>query len=517
LENKSRFDTVDRPVQVSSEINLLTASPGPGNDNNDNELPAPARGKPSMYDAFLTLVTRISDLMWGPWTMFFIAFVSVFLTLRSRFFQVTRFGFIMRNTFGGMFNRSGDSNRERMTPFQATSTSLAGTVGMGNMAGVATALSIGGPGAIFWMWVLAFFGMITKAAEVTLGVHYRDVDEHGHVHGGPMYYINKALGWKSLATLFSIGVTINCFFSSSLLQAHTVGRAFNASYGINPYLVTGVMAIVTATVAIGGVRRIGRFCEALVPFMTVTYIIGGLVILAANVTELPGVIGQIIGYALAPAPAVGGFAGAAVMSAIQMGMARGMLSNEAGLGTAPMVHANAETPHPFRQGLWGAAEVFIDTTVVCTITAFVILSSGVLADGNSGIEMLLDAFATYYSPEITNAFISIAILTFCLSTQIGFFVYFETALVSLFGEKPFRYVKWAYFFPGVVFAGITNVDQLWALANISVAASALPNLVALLVLSGVFMTLMRDYLSGENRYTTASSDESRRYIRMAQH
>ena len=468
-----------------------------------------------MYAAFLTLISTISDLMWGPWTMIFIAFVSVYLTVRTRFFQVTGFLYILRTTFGRMFDRSGDRNRERMTPFQATTTSLAGTVGMGNMAGVATALSIGGPGAIFWMWLLAFFGMITKTAEVTIGVHYRDVDEHGHIHGGPMYYISKALGWKSLAVLFSIGVTINCFFSSSLLQAHTVGRAFNASYGLSPYAVTAAMAVVTAVVAIGGVRRIGRFCEALVPFMTVIYFAGGLVILVANASAMPSAFTEIFRYALAPAPAVGGFAGAGVMAAMQMGMARGMLSNEAGLGTAPMVHANADTDHPFRQGLWGAAEVFVDTTVVCTMTALIILSSGVLANGATGIEMLLDAFATYYSPEIANAFISVAILTFCLSTQIAFFVYFETALVSLLGEDVFRYIKWIYFLPGVVFAGITNVDQLWALANISVAASALPNLVALLMLSGVFITLMKDFLSGENKYATRITDMNREYVRMA--
>jgi len=468
-----------------------------------------------MHEQFLRLITSISDLMWGPWTMIFIAFVSLFLTFRTRFFQVSHFAYILRNTFGQMFDRSGDRNRERMTPFQAASTSLAGTVGMGNMAGVATALSIGGPGAIFWMWVLAFFGMITKAAEITIGVHYRDVDETGQVHGGPMYYIRKALGWKSLAILFSVGVTINCFFSSSLLQAHTVGRAFNASYGLNPYFVTAAMAVVTATVAIGGVRRIGRFCEALVPFMTVLYLLGGLIIVFANASAIPGVFAQILGYAFAPAPAVGGFAGAAVMAAIQMGMARGMLSNEAGLGTAPMVHANAQTSHPFRQGLWGAAEVFVDTTIICTVTAIVILSSGVLASGASGIEMLLQAFASYYSPQIANAFISFSILTFCLSTQIGFFVYFETALVDLLGETVFAYVKWIYFVPGVVFAGIANVDQLWALANISVAASALPNLVALLLLSGVFITLMKDYLSGEMRYATEIIDHSREYVRVA--
>ena len=468
-----------------------------------------------MYDAFLTLITRISDLMWGPWTMIFIAFVSIYLTVRSGFFQVTNFYYIMRNTFGRMFDRRADTDRERLTPFQATTTSLAGTVGMGNMAGVATALSIGGPGAIFWMWILAFFGMITKAAEVTIAVHYRDIDDDGHIHGGPMYYIRKALGWKSLAILFSIGIVINSFFSSSLLQAHTVGRAFHSSYGISPYLITGAMAIVTATVAIGGVRRIGRFSEALVPFMTITYLIGGLVIVIANAPAIPGAFAEIFRYALAPAPAIGGFAGAAVASAIQMGMARGMLSNEAGLGTAPMVHANAETEHPFKQGLWGAAEVFIDTIVVCTITAIVILSSGVLANGTSGIEMLLDAFATHYSPEFANALVSVAILTFCLSTQIGFFIYFETAVVSLFGENVFRYVKWVYFFPGVVFAGITNVDQLWSLANISVAASALPNLIALLFLGGVFITLMKDYLSADNHYATRIVDGTGNYVRIA--
>ncbi len=468
-----------------------------------------------MYDDFLTFITRISDLMMGTPTMLFIVFVSVFLTVRSGFFQVTHFCFVMRNTFGRIFVRSAGLSAERMTPFQATATSLAGTVGMGNMAGVATALSIGGPGAIFWMWILAFFGMMTKAVEVTLGVHYREVDESGRVHGGPMYYITKALGWNSLAVLFSIGVTINSFFSASLLQSHTVGRAFFASYNLNPYLVTGAMAVVTAIVAIGGVRRIGRVCERLVPFMTILYLFAGLAILIANSAQLPAVLAQILKFAWAPAPAVGGFAGAAVLSAMQMGMARGMLSNEAGLGTAPMVHSNAETSHPFKQGLWGAAEVFIDTTIVCTITAFIILSSGVLAQGSTGIELLIEAFATYYSPELASAFVSVAILTFCLSTQIGFFVYFETAVVSLIGERAFRYVKWIYFLPGIIFAGVTNVEQLWALANISVVASAVPNLIALLLLSGAFMKLMHDYLSGEKRFATAITDNNKQYVRMA--
>tara|TARA_B100001059_G_scaffold90166_1_gene88777 strand:+ start:696 stop:2102 length:1407 start_codon:yes stop_codon:yes gene_type:complete len=466
-----------------------------------------------MWDIFFNAASNLDAFLWGPWTMCFIAFVSIFLTFKSRFFQLSNFRYIFSQTFLKVFQRSDIRKKNTISPFQATSTSLAGTVGMGNMAGVATALSIGGPGAIFWMWVLALFGMITKAAEITLAIHYREVDDNGDIFGGPMLYIKKALGWRFLAILFSLGITINCIFTSSLLQAHTVGRALDASYNINPYLTTSLMAFVTMIVTIGGVKRIGKFCEALVPLMTLLYLGFGLIIFFANIESLPEVFMQILSYAFSPAPAFGGFAGASIMMAIQMGMARGMLSNEAGLGTAPMVHANAETKHPFQQGLWGAAEVFFDTTLVCTITAVVILSSGVLAGGNSGIELLLDGFSSYYSTATANIIISVAITTFCLSTQIGFFIYFKTALTELVGKKIFRIIKWIYFLPGIIFAGITNVDQLWQLANISVAVSAIPNLVALLFLSGVFINLMQDYISGKMKYETKLIDESKKYIK----
>ena len=466
-----------------------------------------------MWDIFFNAASNLDAFLWGPWTMCFIAFVSIFLTFKSRFFQLSNFRYIFSQTFLKVFQRSDIRKKNTISPFQATSTSLAGTVGMGNMAGVATALSIGGPGAIFWMWVLALFGMITKAAEITLAIHYREVDDNGDIFGGPMLYIKKALGWRFLAILFSLGIIINCIFTSSLLQAHTVGRALDASYNINPYLTTSLMAFVTMIVTIGGVKRIGKFCEALVPLMTLLYLGFGLIIFFANIESLPEVIMQILSYAFSPAPAFGGFAGASIMMAIQMGMARGMLSNEAGLGTAPMVHANAETKHPFQQGLWGAAEVFFDTTLVCTITAVVILSSGVLAGGNSGIELLLDGFSSYYSTATANIIISVAITTFCLSTQIGFFIYFKTALTELVGKKIFRIIKWIYFLPGIIFAGITNVDQLWQLANISVAVSAIPNLVALLFLSGVFINLMQDYISGKMKYETKLIDESKKYIK----
>lgn len=453
-----------------------------------------------MLDKILDIAALVDGVLWGPWTMIFIAAVAVFLTFKSHFFQFRRFSFIWKNTAGTIFSQSESRQKGMMTPFQATSTALASTVGMGNIAGVATALSIGGPGAIFWMWILALLSMMTKTAEITLAVHYRSRDKAGNLSGGPMHYIRKGLGLNFLAKLFSAGILINAVLSASLLQAHTVGRAFLTSYNLSPYVITAAMSIVTALVIIGGIQRIGRFCERLVPAMSVLYIIGGVLLFFINYQKIPEVFGHIFQYAFAPAPAVGGFAGAAIAAMVKMGMARGMLSNEAGLGTAPMAHATADTPHPFRQGIWGAFEVFIDTIVICTISSFAILSTGVLSSGESGIELIISAFSSVFPAGLSGIFISTAILTFCLSTQIGFFIYFRTAVIDLFGEKPLPVLKWAYLLPGIIFAGVADVDKLWVFANISVGVCSLPNLVALVALNGVFFKLMRDLLSGKNQY-----------------
>ncbi len=457
-----------------------------------------------MLDKILDIAGIVDGVLWGPWTMVFIAAVAVFLTLKSRFFQFRRFSFIWNKTAGTVFSQAESGQKGMMTPFQATSTALASTVGMGNIAGVATALSIGGPGAIFWMWVLALLGMMTKTAEITLAVHYRSRDHEGNLSGGPMHYIRKGLGWTSLAKLFSAGILINAVLSASLLQAHTVGRAFLSSYNISPYLVTAAMSIVTAAVIIGGIRRIGRFCERLVPAMSLLYIAGGILLFFINYQKIPEVFGSIFHYAFAPAPAAGGFAGAAIAATLKMGMARGMLSNEAGLGTAPMAHATADTPHPFSQGIWGAFEVFIDTIVICTISSFAILSTGVLSGGESGIDLIISAFSSVFPAGLSGIFISTAILTFCLSTQIGFFIYYRTAVIDLFGEKPLPVLKWAYLIPGIIFAGVADVDKLWVFANISVGVCSLPNLVAVIALNSVFFVLMRDLFSGTNRYACGS-------------
>jgi AGCS family alanine or glycine:cation symporter len=389
---------------------------------------------------------------------------------------------------------------------QAAATSLAGTVGMGNMAGVATALSVGGAGAIFWMWLMAVFGMMLKTAEITLGVYYRQRGVDVRMRGGPQHTIRRGLGWTPLAVLFSIGMLINAMVAASLLQAHTVGRALLASYELDPYLVTGSMAIITALVVLGGARRIGHFSARLVPIMTLAYLAGGLIVIAANFEALPGVMRSIFFHAFSASAAAGGAAGVAVSTAIQQGMARGMLSNEAGLGTAPMVHAKAQTEHPFQQGVWGAFEVFFDTIVICSITALAILSTGAMAGGESGIELVLAAFAHVLPLPVASLVVSVSIATFSLSTQIGFFVIFETSLVSLVGVRPFRVLRWLYFVPGVVFAGVADVDRLWVLADIAVAVVSIPNLVAMLCLSGVFVTLMRDEISGKREYATANVD-----------
>ncbi len=468
-----------------------------------------------MLDRILGAAAAVDSILWGPWTLVFVAAVAVYLTVRSKGFQIRGIRLIIKKTIGTLFTGTRTRAKGRMTPFQATSTALASTVGMGNMAGVATALSIGGPGAIFWMWVLALLSMMTKTAEITLAVHYREVDDKGGLRGGPMYYIRKGLGWKFLAKLFAAGVLVNALFTATLLQSHTVGRAFLSSYKIDPHITTGIMALVTGVVIIGGIRRIGLVCERLVPFMAFVYLAAGILIFFINYAKIPEVFGTIFRHAFAPLPAAGGFAGAAIRTAVKEGMAKGMLSNEAGLGTAPMAHATADTPHPFQQGLWGAFEVFVDTLVICTITSFAILSTGFLSSGKSGIEQVIDSFASVFSPDAAGLLISIAILTFCLSTQIGFFIYYETSIVSLFGKKAMTYMRWVYLVPGVLFAGIADVEKLWVFANISVGVCSLPNLVALLALSGAFFTLMKDYIRGTNAYATSAVDSTRAYVRTA--
>jgi len=485
----------------------------------------------NIINSILDFAVFFNDkILWGPWTMAFIAGSAVFFTILSRGFQFRKCIFIFKNTFGRITEKTKSDIKGRLSPFQAATTALAGTVGNGNIVGVATALSIGGPGAIFWMWVLALLGMMLKTVEITLAVHYRHVDKKGNLHGGPMYYMRNALGWNFLVPLFCIGVFSNAFLGAAILQPHTVGRAFvNSGYNlfninigpnlvnIDPYIITAVMSLITGLVVIGGIKRIGKVCSKLVPFMSLVYIVGGLSIVFYNYEQIPAVLTMIMKYAFAPAPAVGGFAGATIMYAIQQGISKGMYSNEAGQGTAPMAHATADTSHPFQQGVWGAFEVFVDTILICSITSFAILSTGVLTGPEKMTDSMLviKSFSSVYSDFIAWIIVFFCITTFCLSTQIGFFVYFETSVINLFGAKAMKYFKWIYLIPGIIFAGVVDADKLWSFATISSALCALPNLVAVLALSVVFLKLMKDYMSGKMEYATEKVDASKVYIKMA--
>ncbi|MCP4707139.1 MAG: sodium:alanine symporter family protein [Planctomycetes bacterium] len=475
-----------------------------------------------MWEKFLEGITFLDQkILFGPWTLVYFTCGFIFFTVISRFFQIRHIGLIFSQTIGKIF-RQPKADGGGMTPFQAASTALAGTVGMGNMAGIATALVAGGPGAIFWMWVLAFFGMVTKTVEISLSVHYRDVDNDGQFRGGPMFYIKKGLGWNKLSKLFSFGILVNSVLCAALLQPYTVGSAFKETYfaesnTYSPYIITVIMAVITGLVIIGGVKRVGRFCGRIVPLMAGVYIVSGLIVFFCKIDQVPQVLKMIVYYAFNPAPQelVGGVAGISALLAIQNGMKRGILSNEAGMGTAPIVHATANTRHPFEQGLWGAFEVFFDTTVVCSITAFAILSTGVLDSGKDQIKLVIEAFAQVYPANIAGNIIFFCILTFCLSTQIGFFIYYKTAVEDLFGTKYFGFFKVFYLLPGIVFAGVTSDTELWAFASIAVFVCAVPNLIAISALSGVFLKLKEDYMSKAFNYSTEKIDVTRDYIRKA--
>lgn len=470
----------------------------------------------TIISSFIDLTNTIGSFLWGPWTQLFLIGIGIYLTLGTGFYQVRKFGYIMKNTVGKIFKKREDS-KVGLTEIQAVMGALAGTIGMGNIAGTASAIAVGGPGAVFWMWIFAFFGMMVKTAEVTLAVHYREVSADGkEIHGGPMYYMRKALNSKLLAGLFSFGLFFNALLMASTMQTHTIVDAAQAAYGWNPYIVAAVVIVLTALAVLGGLKKIGKVCENLVPAMTVVWILTAVAVIILNVDQLPRVFSQIFVEAFVPTAAAGGFVGASVAMAIQQGAARGTGSNDAGLGVAPCIHATADVEHPFKQGLWGTAEVFIDTIVVCTMTAFIILApADVWSSGQSGVALTLLGLQSIMPNFLANLILNVCVFAFCFSTVLVFFVYYETATINLFGQKSFKYLKWLYFVFPVLFAGYADVNALYGgFANIATALCLLPNLVALVLLSKPFFGLMKDYTSGEHKYATALTDINHQYIKV---
>ncbi|EON92238.1 Sodium:alanine symporter [Marinobacter lipolyticus SM19] len=445
-------------------------------------------------EAIENFVGAVNGLVWGPPMLVMILGVGLFLSLGLKLMPVLKLGAGFRLMWKG---RSGAESDGEIPPFQALMTALSATVGTGNIAGVATAVFLGGPGALFWMWLTALVGMATKYSEAVLAVRFREVDERGAHVGGPMYYIRNGLGskWAWLGVLFAIFAAIAGFGIGNTVQANSVADVLNANFGL-PHWMTGVILMVlVGMVLIGGIKRIGHVASSLVPLMAISYVFIGLIALAVNADQIPAALAMVFKHAFSPIAAEGGFAGAAVWAAIRFGVARGIFSNEAGLGSAPIAHAAAQTKNPVTQGMVAMLGTFIDTIIVCSITGLVIITSGAWNSGETGAALTSLAFENGL-PGFGNYVVAIALAIFAFTTILGWSFYGERCVEFLFGVKaivPYR-VLWILAIP----VGATiNLGFIWLLADTLNAMMALPNLIALLFLSPVVFKLTREHFDKE--------------------
>ena len=457
-----------------------------------------------MLETFEKINSAVNGFVWGVSAMVCIIGVGLLLSIRTRFIQFRKFGYTFKVTLGRIFHKKEASDGS-ITPFQAVCTALAATVGTGNIAGVAGAIAIGGPGAVFWMWISALLGMCTKFSEVTLAVHFREKNRQGDWTGGPMYYIKNGLGpkWRWMAVLFALLGVLTVFGTGNATQVNTITSAINtallnyhvidaSSVSVSSLIIGIIIAVLVALILLGGIKRIGRVAEMLVPFMALLYIILALGVIFLNIDRVPGVFASIIEGAFSPASVTGGVVGSFFLS-MQKGVARGIFSNEAGLGTGSIAHATADTDHPVKQGFFGIFEVFADTIVICTMTALVILCSGVSVSygTDAGAELTINGFITTYGSWVS-IFTAVALCCFAFSTILGWGLYGTRCIEFLFGSwinKPFMVV---YSLVAVIGA-TADLGLLWSVAETFNGLMSIPNLIALFLLSGTVVKLVKDY------------------------
>ncbi|MBK5261656.1 MAG: sodium:alanine symporter family protein [Peptostreptococcaceae bacterium] len=450
--------------------------------------------------SFTNTIVSISNFFWGPPILATISALSIYISIRLGFFQFTKFGYIFKSTLGQAFKKGKGKGDGTLTPFQALTSAVACTVGAGNIVGVPVAIIMGGPGAVFWMWLIAFLGMALKYSEIVLAVKYRQLNEKGEYVGGPTYYMDKGMNMKWLAGIFAIGLMIEVAISS-MVQANSLAQSADAALNIPP-IVSGIATmIITGIVVIGGVKRIGNFTVKLVPFMAMLYIISSCIIIALNFDKIPEAFALIFKYAFSPIAATGGFAGTGVAMAIRWGVARGLYSNESGLGTAPIAHATATTDHPSRQGLWGVMEVFLDTIVICSVTAFVILTTGVwkLAEASTlrgGITAL--AFTKQFG-SIGGAILTICLIMFVLSTLIVLIWYGEKQAEYLFGLKA-SIVYRILCVLLIPIGAVGGAQMLWQFLDFSLLLILFPNLFAIIYLSKDVINATNEFFKTPDQY-----------------
>ena len=449
--------------------------------------------------ALETFLGKLSDIVWGPPMLILLLGTHIFLTFRLGIIQ-RYLGKAIKLSFTRKTEGEGD-----ISHFGALTTALAATVGTGNIVGVATAVAAGGPGAVFWLWITGVFGIATKYAEALLAVKYRVTNERGEMAGGPMYVLERGLKMRWLGVLFALFTAIAGFGIGSSVQANSIAEMLKTSYGVPGWATGLVLAFLTALVIIGGIKSIARVCELLVPFMAVFYILGCLAILIANFQAVPGAIALIFKSAFTGQAAVGGFAGATVMAAIRYGVARGLFSNESGLGSAPIVAAAAQTSNPVRQALVSSTGTFWDTVVICALTGLVLVTTGSWTTGLKGAALTKEAFNTL--GIIGPLTLSVGLLTFVYSTILGWSYYCEKAVEYLFGTRAVYPYRWLWVL--MVFVGsVTTLKVVWSFADITNALMAIPNLIALLALNGVIVAETRKYLGEERVLPAYSSKQS---------
>ena len=462
-----------------------------------------------MLETIAQINDIINGLVWGAPAMICIIGVGILLSIRTGFFQFRKFGYAIKATLGKVFNKE-DAGHGAITPFQAVCTALSATVGTGNIAGVAGAIAIGGPGAVFWMWISALLGMCTKFAEVTLAVHFRERNAQGDWVGGPMYYIKNGLHkrWHFLATIYALFAVITVFGTGNATQVNTIVASINTAllnYNIIDASATGTVAlvigiavaIIVAMVLLGGVKRIGKVAEKLVPFMALLYIVLGLGIIVLNLNVVPGVLKSIFYGAFNPQAVTGGVVGTMFLC-MQKGVGRGIFSNEAGLGTGSIAHASSEETNPVEQGVFGIFEVFTDTIVICTLTAMAILCSGVPITYGvaAGAELTISGFTATYGNWVS-VFTAVAMCCFAFSTILGWGLYGARALEYLSSDKLIKPFMIAYSLVAIVGATM-DLGLMWGIADTCNGIMAIPNLIALFLLSGKVVELVRDWQAKQN-------------------
>ena len=446
-------------------------------------------------DDFTQLVQSVNGLLWGMYCLIpLLVGTGIYLTIKLRFIQIRRFGQAFRKVFGGITLFGDKAGKDGMSSFQSLATAISAQVGTGNLAGVATAIAMGGPGAIFWMWLAAFFGMATIFAEATLAQVFRARDAHGQIMGGPAFYISRGLNNKPLAAFFAVSIIIALGFIGNMVQANSIADGFHKAFEI-PQWATGIFVFAIAGfIFIGGVRRIASFAEKMVPLMAVVYILGSLTIIFSNYDMILPAFKEIIVGAFDPSAATGGIIGASLKEAIRYGVARGLFSNEAGMGSTPHAHALAKVKRPQDQGEIAIVSVFIDTFVVLTLTAMVILTSGMLnpgaPDGLQGTELAQAAFKASLG-SAGMAFVAICMLFFAFSTIIGWYFFGEQNVKAMFGHKAVK-VYAAIVVICIVIGSALHVDLVWNLSDLFNGLMVFPNLIALLALSGLVAKAAHD-------------------------